>query len=413
MIASPPLSRPQALFDFAGSGTIDPRLTFTRASNATRINRFGYIETVPSGIPRMDYNPITGAIRGILIEQQSTNLLLQSEGFISPWESVNSAIEASTVIPPSGTGTAKKLKESLANAGHFVYQSANCTSGIQYTFSVYAKAGERKKIFLSVHPTTLATAFQANQAVFDLETGLVSGVAGCIASMSINANGFYRCSWTATATATNSSNFNIYLANNSSLVTYQGDNVSGVYLYGGQLEVGSKATSYIKTTTAQVTRAADSLSLQSSAFTRAINANEGAIYIDYEINQSAWPASSPVIACLSNGSGTGEASGIILSASNAGLYLDATVSSASQAALNVAAGTTSGEHRAAFSYKTDGFSLSADNATLATDSSDSIPSLTRIDIRSVIGTRHFNGHIKRIAAFPRYADSTIIQSITQ
>ena len=409
MIASPPLSRPQALFDFVGSGTIDPRLTFTRASTATRTNKSGYIETVPSGIPRVDYNPITGAIRGVLIEQQSTNLLLRSEVFSSPWASIGSTIEASTVIPPSGTGTAKKLKESSANAAHFIYHSANCTLGSKYTFSVYAKAGERKKIFLAA----LATAFQANQAVFDLETGLVSGVVGCIASMSINANGFYRCSWTATANATSSSNFNIYLANDSSPPTYQGDNVSGVYLYGAQLEVGSKATSYIPTTTAQVTRAADSLSLQSMAFTRAINANECAIYIDYEINQSAWPESSPVIACISNSSGTGEASGIILSASQAGIYLDATVSSASQAALNIAAGNTSGAHRAAFSYKTDGFSLSADNATPATDSSGSSPSLTRLDIGSAIGARHFNGHIKRIAAFPRYADSTIIQSITQ
>lgn len=408
MIASPPLSRPQALFDFAGSGIIDPRLTFTRASTATRTNKLGYIETVPSGIPRIDYNPITGAIRGVLIEQQSTNLFLNSSTF-SSWILLGASIGDSSEKSPRDI-IAKKITESLVNETHQVYSAVSVVSGSYYSVSIYAKSAERNHIRISLQ----SSAFGDNYAVFNVSTGIVESSYGISAKITQAKNGFFRCSLSAMCISTRSANCSFVLLQSAGgPVVYTGNGVSGLLISDAQWEESYSPTSYIPTTTAQVTRAADSLSLQSLAFTRAINATECAIYIDYEINAAAWPASSPVIACLSNNSGTGEASGIILSASQAGLSLDATVSSASQAALSIAAGSQSGAHRVAFSYKTDGFALSADNTAPTTDSSGSIPSLTRLDIGSAIGARHFNGHIKRVAVFPRYADSTIIQSITQ
>jgi hypothetical protein len=60
------------------SGSLDSRITFTRTTSATRYNSSGLIETVASDVPRFDYDPVTLALKGLLIEELRTNLLLNS-----------------------------------------------------------------------------------------------------------------------------------------------------------------------------------------------------------------------------------------------------------------------------------------------------------------------------------------------
>lgn len=406
MIASPPQNKP-VIIDFTSG--FNPNLSFSRASTATKTNKSGNLESVLSGAPRIDFNAITGESRGVLIEPQATNMLLQSESFASPWSFIGSSVDSSLVAPPSGAGTVKKLKESATTGSHAAFQAMSFLLGVTYCFSVYAKAGERKRILISGQ----ATAFSVNWAVFDLETGLVAGVSGCAARIERLQGGFFRCSWVATAAATTTATVYTHLVTQADVTQYAGDGVSGAYVWGAQCETASRASSYIATTTAQVTRAADSLSIQGAVFNRFFTQSEGAIYVEFEHDRAAWPSSAPAIMCISDGTGTGEASGIVLSASAAGTSLDVSSSSVSQASLLVSNGSAAGVHRAAFSYKADSFSLSADNATPSTDTAGTIPTLSRLDIGSVIGARHFSGWIKRIAIFPRAASSAIIQSITQ
>ena len=70
----------------------------SRASTATRVNKAGLLETVASGIPRVDY---LGNTKGAyLLEPQSTNLIAQSEAFTNPyWTKSGASIQgdASTV----------------------------------------------------------------------------------------------------------------------------------------------------------------------------------------------------------------------------------------------------------------------------------------------------------------------------
>jgi hypothetical protein len=61
------------------TGILDARVTVTRALNtATRTNSSGVIEIVNANLPRFDYNPVTLAARGLLIEESRTNLFLNS-----------------------------------------------------------------------------------------------------------------------------------------------------------------------------------------------------------------------------------------------------------------------------------------------------------------------------------------------
>src|SRR4029077_13732912 len=65
--------------DLVFSGpTLDPRLTFTRASTATYFSAAGTLQTAATNAARFDYDPVTHAALGLLIEEARTNVVLNS-----------------------------------------------------------------------------------------------------------------------------------------------------------------------------------------------------------------------------------------------------------------------------------------------------------------------------------------------
>ena len=61
-----------------GTDTLDPRITFTRSTTATFTNSAGLIATAAINAARFDYDPVTLQPKGLLIEEQRTQLLLNS-----------------------------------------------------------------------------------------------------------------------------------------------------------------------------------------------------------------------------------------------------------------------------------------------------------------------------------------------
>lgn len=72
------LDYPTLDLNFALTKSLDPRITFTRASSGTYFDSSGVIQTATTNTPRFDHNPSTGESLGLLIEEQRTNLLLNS-----------------------------------------------------------------------------------------------------------------------------------------------------------------------------------------------------------------------------------------------------------------------------------------------------------------------------------------------
>jgi hypothetical protein len=200
-------------------------------------------------VPRLTYQNGGGGCPSLLLEKQSTNILLRSEEFNLTWSIIRLSVTPNTTIGPDGNTTADSLIENTATATRVLRQPVNTTVS-SYTFSVYAKANTRNWIYLS-NPIFGST-------WFDLSNGTIGFTpVGVTASITNVGDGWYRCAIGFTATnALN--NFDIGLSTGNLISVYTGDGVSGVYVWGAQVELGAYATSYIPTTTASATRVADS-----------------------------------------------------------------------------------------------------------------------------------------------------------
>jgi len=223
--------------------------TFTRASAATYVDRYGMLKSVAADIPRFTAD-------GLLIEGASTNLLTYSEQFDNgAWVKTRASVSANTTstLDPFGTNMADKLVEdtSISNS-HYIGQNIGVTSGTSYTLSIFVKAAERTQACLG---NVSANKF----AYFDLAAGnVISSTSGVSAEIKQLANGWFRCSMNYTSSATATQSHGILTCINGNL-GYTGDGTSGLYIFGAQLEAMPFATSYIPTTTASLSRAADNV----------------------------------------------------------------------------------------------------------------------------------------------------------
>ena len=205
-------------------------LTFTRASSATRVNAEGLIEGV------------------------RTNLALYSNDLSNAvWNKTFTTITSNAAISPDGTNNANKIVETTDNNLHRAGQgSISVTSGQVYTFSFYAKAGERTELEIQ-RINTSGTVFNSISATTaELTLGTLS-VGSNVTSSSINSvgDGWYRISLSLTAIATGSGGLNIGMQKDGNVI-YLGDGTSGVFIYGFQAEQSALATEYIPTTTTAV-----------------------------------------------------------------------------------------------------------------------------------------------------------------
>jgi hypothetical protein len=199
-------------------------VTFTRASSGTFVGSDGVIRTAV------------------------TNLLLRSEEFGTSWTATRASVSSDVIASPLGTVTADALIEDTSvTLSHVLVQgSLSIVSGLNYTFSCYAKRASGSR---NVSVTLRAATFGSNmRAIVDLSTGAVTAIGTVVESGATPiGDGWWRVWVTATATASATSSVDINLADGASLA-YTGDGTSGIYLWGAQLEQSSTVGEYIPTT---------------------------------------------------------------------------------------------------------------------------------------------------------------------
>ena len=250
-------------------------MTVVRATTiATRVNSANLIESVAINVPRLDYPPL-GGCPSILVEPLRTNLVFYSEQFNNvSWLKYLATVTSNSQQAPDGTTTADLVYPSStgALAGQVYKSVAGITLGNVVTVSVFVKASGKNFAYIGPLYNFSPAAW------FNLTTGAITNpIANVTTSMTAFANGWWRISVTSTATATSFMTIGSTDAAGGVTNTASGNN--GILVWGAQVEVGTKVSSYIPTTTASVTRNADVIS--DTGISTLIGQTEGTIFVEF------------------------------------------------------------------------------------------------------------------------------------
>ena len=217
--------RPSLNLDFANSKTLDPRITFTRAS---------------SGVYYDGYSSV----------KAEENLFYYSQEFDNAyWDKVRVDLTANDTTAPDGTTTAEKLAQASGETiGGAVYKLGfSLVNGSYYTLSIFAKAGTNRN-FVGLRENVSGG---NNTTWFNLSTGAVGTTdANHTATITDAGNGWYRCSITfLSGTTSGNLTYYVYETDGSTTVT---DNQGFIYVWGGQVEERDTATAYTPTTSSPI-----------------------------------------------------------------------------------------------------------------------------------------------------------------
>lgn len=153
------------------------------------------------------------------------------------WVKAEATVSPGAALAPDGSLSAQLAVPSVNAAAHQIYQSIALTNGQTYTVSVYAKAAGYSFVNLRFGGGI------ASEAFFNLATGaVVSATTPANAAIVAIGDGWYRCSYTATASSTASFSVSVNLATTSDSFGLAGNGTSGIYLWAAQLETGALTT---------------------------------------------------------------------------------------------------------------------------------------------------------------------------
>jgi hypothetical protein len=361
-------------------------ITFSRASSATYIGSDGLLKTATTNEPRFDHNPTTGESLGLLVEEQRTNLCLQSQAIslTTPWsiQSAAPTVAINAFGAPDGTTTATRVTFAAADS-RIQQQYFSFTSGVIYTFSAYAR------------PVTAGALNTMRLAVFD-----GSQQNGSDTTLS---PGWQRVSFTFTASSTTAFG-TVQLRNATNIAA------NDIYLWGAQLETGSFSTSYIPTTTAATTRAADVASITGTAFSSWYRQDEGTVFADSRLLS----LTNTYIASFTDNSNTNHH---FLRYVSGQYQIFSTISGTGNPGLFDSAGSGQLSARNAYAFKNSAewrLVTLGSSGSFAALASSATPVVDRLIIgQSQIGNAPGNLTIRRLTYFPARLPSTTLQRITQ
>ena len=359
--------------------------------------------------PRFDYDPVTLAPRGILIEEQRTNLQIYSEQFeVAPWVRTNlSTVTANSSAAPNGTMTADLLVSAVGAGITGIAITSFSFSALTYTQSVFVKAATGVRYIQLLYTSGTTSSDYAN---FDLQTGTVAGGVYSSASMTNFGNGWYRISMTSIATAFTSGVWIIAVpaANSVRGAAYTGNGTDSFLVWGAQLEAGAFATSYIPTVASQVTRTADQASIVAPMFAPWYNQTAGTFVFEgtaLAASGFAWPLSASA----------GSAANAV-SMYRSGAFVAGFIASSGTTQLEITSSPVVANvpYKAAVTAETNNGNFSFNGNIGTNDTTITMPTVSRLSLgANAAGSAEFlNGHIRRITFYPVRLSNTQLQALT-
>jgi len=407
--------RPALFLNFVGTTALDSRITFTRASTGRFTGSNGLIQSAAINAPRFDYDPVTLASKGLLIEEQRTNLVFPADGTTgwqaSPASSVTAT--ANAAVSPDGTTNATKLATGdTLNSGHIWFKTFTGAVNTLYCGSVYLKASEYTRAQINFGNTAFANTTYG--ALFDLSAGaVVATSAGSTATITNAGNGYYRCTVTATSDADGGNYVFSVSPKPASVTTFDGlftpaATGLGVFAYGIQVEAGAFATSYIPTVAATVTRSADVATMAGTNFSSWYNQSEGTIVASADSTRPS--TSSPATRVFSFNDGT--AGNDIRTGNTSTLQVvngGVTQANLTPTPLIPYDGTA---FTFASAWSANNFA-SVTTGAVATDTAGTIPAITQFSLGTgPSSTGVLGGHIRSISYYRTRLPNSTLQALT-
>jgi len=254
--------------------------SFTPTTSVPIIKYRQVLQTAESGVPRFDHDPVTGESKGLLIEEERTNLVTESIVKANYWYTPDSLFDENSGIAPDGTLTATTV---YSDGDSNVHKVVGANAGSYYTLSVYAKkssAGADTTMGVYLYASGTTNAF-IQYTTFNLVTGQIvnanaAGTNGAASKIYPVGNGWYRLYVTGQMPA------NISQSISAGIMYTPSQNDAAFLLWGAQLEAGPFATSYIPTSGGTATRSAEIAEIRDSM--SGWYSNEGTLYAEYAIN---------------------------------------------------------------------------------------------------------------------------------
>jgi hypothetical protein len=270
------------------------RFTVSRNTTATRVNSSGLIESVASGVPRIDW--LGQSCPALLVEASASNGILNSTDTTTNWTCWSGF--TSGVIDVLGvSGVNLQVNTSGSNIGagtgngNIARTNNNVAlaSGSTYTLSFFIKKTGAHTIggyYASITGAASGDLGGGFNVSGSFSSGSIYNTAGTtnrIRRVEQWGTDVYRCSETFTMTAS------------GTLTTFRLAPVSGVTLASlaavgtelgfaaPQIELSSVPTTFIPTTTGAVSRAADVISASGALVSGLIGQTEGTIYAEVDV----------------------------------------------------------------------------------------------------------------------------------
>ena len=386
-----PAISPSLNLNFARSKTLDPRITFSRTSTATRVNEQGLVEVVSADIPRFDheYDASTGVIKslGLLVEESSSNLITYSEDFTqSIWDapvtgrSRATRVTSTGIDDPSGGTTAATYKNGGTAADELIWRAEGGTANVPYTMSVWIRRRTG--------------------------TGQINLVVGDNIAVEVTnqvTTEWKRISVTATPTQTTIRAYILILGINDE-----------IDIWGYQLEQKAFPTSYIPTSGGTATRNPDTVTMTGDNFSDWYNQSEGTLFTRYK---TIGDKSNQMVAQIRSTDGNNRVEIRAQGSSSSQFRVEVIDEGATQQqefTIIPSGYTINNYHKITLGYKENDFA-STINGTLYTDDSGTVGSCDYM----TIGAANYglngdlNGYISQLTYYPRRLTNTQLQNLTK
>jgi len=370
-------------------------------------------------------------IKGLLIEQGATNVILQSQDYTAAqWTTTanfTTAVGVADYSPANDvTGQFVYAAAGDGNAHpHYMIPTAlplTPTVSSPYTMSGYFKFYNPDSASYTnaqwMQMVFTSGGFGATAYVnFNIYTGVMGTVGASITSSSITYVGFgwYRVTATANATVAVASGVQVCFISGTaspvaeSFIVQSGSELSAL-IWGIQLESGNIATTYLVTGTISASRNADSAVL--TTLTPWYNTTEGTLYTAFSVkgyNVGVFNAAA--------GFSDNTTTNFIVNRVNPatqGNYI-VRVAGVDQANV-VSSGTTTANTtiKIASTYKANDFAMSLNGGTVVTDTSGTVPTVSRLVLGATgtVGTNPLNGWLRTLNFYNARLSDATLQSIS-